>query len=456
MSTRTGSRVIVIGAGVAGLTAALRLARAGVKVTLLTKGVGGLQLSQGTVDVLGYAPERSLRSAESRVSKGRSSEESGASRLALRATSATDARVTDPLAAVAELADADPKHPYAVIGVDAVRAGVEFLRAELPDLLVGEPDANLLFPTAVGAIRPTCLAQPSMLAGACVDGAQFAIVGLRRLKDFHPELIAGNLSRTPLPGGGRLTARPLTIDVPARAREVDSSGLTYARAFDDPEFRARFAAELRPDLKPGETVGLPAVLGLKDPNAWRHLADLLDHPVFEIPLPPPSVPGMRLNNALLAAAWAAGVRVVNGSFVDTPVVRDGRLVSVSIEAAGAPRAFTGDAFLLATGGFESGALTLDSYGEVTERIFGLPLAGLDAGPLLHGDYWGAEQPLFLAGVAVDPSMRVASPDGSTVPGNLWAAGGILAGAVRWKEKSGEGIAVASAVKAADAIAKELA
>ena len=50
------SRVIVIGAGVAGLTAALRLARAGLNVTLLTKGVGGLQLSQGTVDVLGYSP----------------------------------------------------------------------------------------------------------------------------------------------------------------------------------------------------------------------------------------------------------------------------------------------------------------------------------------------------------------------------------------------------------------
>ncbi len=448
------SRVIVIGAGVAGLTAALRLARAGVNVTLLNKGIGGLQLSQGTVDVLGYSP--------------------------------TDpkTRVANPLAAVAELSDADPKHPYHAIGVDAVRAGVTFLQDELGDqLLAGEVGANHLLPTAVGAIRPTCLAQPSMLAGACVAGARFAIVGLRRLKDFHAELIAGNLSRTVLPDGGSLGARSLIVDLPARAREVDSSGLSYARAFDDPEFRAAFAAELGPQLRPGETVGLPAVLGLKDLSAWQDLAERLGHPVFEIPLPPPSVPGMRLNGALTAAARAAGVRIVNGSFVGSPVSADGRLLSVSIEAAGAPRAFTGDAFVLATGGFESGALTLDSYGQVTERVLNLPLAGPTGSPLSHGDHhsslrssspstgsgvrasshtallnrdWAAEQPLFSVGVAVDSSMRVVAPDDSPVPSNVWAAGGLLAGAVRWREKSGEGIAVGSAVKAADAIVKELA
>ncbi|HRA06267.1 MAG TPA: FAD-binding protein, partial [Propionicimonas sp.] len=52
------SRIIVIGAGLAGLVAANRLADAGAKVTLLTKGLGGLQLGQGTIDVLGYRPQR--------------------------------------------------------------------------------------------------------------------------------------------------------------------------------------------------------------------------------------------------------------------------------------------------------------------------------------------------------------------------------------------------------------
>ena len=41
---------VVIGAGLAGLAASIRLAQRGAKVTLVTKGIGGLQLGQGTID----------------------------------------------------------------------------------------------------------------------------------------------------------------------------------------------------------------------------------------------------------------------------------------------------------------------------------------------------------------------------------------------------------------------
>jgi len=416
------SRVIVIGAGLSGLVAANRLAGTGVGVTLLTKGIGGIQLGQGTIDVLGYAPDR----------------------------------VTNPVLTLSAVASARPSHPYASIGAEAVHTGIEYLKGLLPDLLVGDAEANYQLPTAVGAIRPTCLVQPSMVAGNVSDGARLAIVGLRRLKDFHPKLVAENLARTPLPDGGRLDARPVMVDVPARDGEVDSSGLVYARAFDDPAFRDRFAAALKPQLAEGETVGLPAVLGLKDRGAWKDVSEKLGHPVFEIPLPPPSVPGMRLNETLTALAKAAGVRIVNGTRVVSARVEDGVVKGVTMATAGAPREFTGEAFVLATGGFESGALAMDSYGTVTETLFGLPLQGLDDGPLVHGDYWGAEQPLFSVGVRVGRDMRVVDAAGVVVHSNLFAAGGIIGGSSRWAEKSGDGIAVGSAVRAADSIVEVLA
>ena len=49
--------VVVIGAGLAGLAAAIKAADAGLSVTLITKGIGGIQLGTGTVDILGYRPE---------------------------------------------------------------------------------------------------------------------------------------------------------------------------------------------------------------------------------------------------------------------------------------------------------------------------------------------------------------------------------------------------------------
>ena len=417
------SRVVVIGAGLAGLTAASRLAEGGAEVTLLSKGIGGLELGQGTIDVLGYSPDR----------------------------------VTNPVLTLSALASSLPGHPYAAIGAAGVHAGVGYLKGLLgPELLVGDAEANYQLPTAVGAIRPTCLVSPSMVAGHANPGLKLVIVGLRRLKDFPPKLIAENLARTTLPDGGRLTARHLSIDVAARENEVDSSGLTYARAFDDPAFRSSVAAMLRPLLQDGETVGLPAVLGLNDLTAWSDLAEKLGHPVFEIPLPPPSVPGMRLNHALIAAAKAAGVRMVPGSRTVGFRETDGVIKGVSIAAAGAPREFKADVFLLAAGGFESGALELDSYGTVSETLFGLPLAGLDGGPLVHGDYWGPEQPLFRVGVRVGGDMRVLDGAGLVVHPNLYAAGGVIGGTSRWSEKSGDGIALGSAVLAADSILKEMA
>ena len=91
------SRVVVIGAGLAGLTAASRLAAGGASVTLLSKGIGGLQLGQGTIDVLGYTPDR----------------------------------VTNPVLTLAAVASSRPEHPYAVIGAAGVHTGIEYLKGLL-------------------------------------------------------------------------------------------------------------------------------------------------------------------------------------------------------------------------------------------------------------------------------------------------------------------------------------
>ena len=419
------SRVVVIGAGLAGLTAALRLARTGQSVTLATKGPGGLQLSQGTIDILGYSPER----------------------------------VTRPLEAIASLPD---EHPYASIGADEVAAAVIWLGQQLgPELLTGDPSTNLHLPTAVGALRPTALAQPSMVAGdarslsaheergGVSKGLTYAVVGVRQVKDFPADLIAGNLARTTAPDGTRLAANSAWIDLQARPGEADPSPLTYARSMDDEAFAATFARAVAKAAGKGDVVAVPAVLGIRRRGVWQQVQDIVGRPVCEIPLPPPSVPGLRLYEALLALVRAAGVRFIQGSHVTGFTPDGGRVASVTLAAAGGPRELAADAVVFAPGGFESGALSVDSYGTISEPVFGLPLTATDAGELITEKYWGPH-PLFEVGVRVDEAGRPVGERG-VAHENLYVAGGIIAGAERWRDKSGDGVAVATAIRAADHI-----
>lgn len=462
--------VVVIGSGLAGLTAAARLAGQGKKVTLVTKGLGGLQLGQGTIDLLGYYPSPDHDGgAPSRQFVG------------------------SPL----ELIDSIDKnqdgsdHPYRHFSADDVRDAVAWFKGIMGDeLVVGDGERNYRLPTAVGALRPTALPQPTMLQGE-PDGRPMVLVGFDRLKDFYPDLIAENLRRQTGPDGKPIQARALHIDLVVDEAEMDTSGIHFARALDRPETREQLCELLRPLLKDTgrpspdgsalpqgdprnlEVVGFPAVLGLSDRNAFRDIAQRLGHDVFEIPIQPPSVPGMRFNEHLTRMVKAGAtspeqvalqpgqtgapageaVRVIVGApiigfDVDHQVDED-RLASVTVASAGHPRKIAAREFILATGGFESGSLLMDSYGNVSERVFDLPLVGIE-GDMIHGDYWGKDQPLFKAGARVDAQMRPLDADDKPVYSNLHVAGGIIAGAVRWREKSGDGIALVTGLRAADA------
>ena len=155
-------------------------------------------------------------------------------------------------------------------------------------------------------------------------------------------------------------------------------------------------------------VGFPAVLGLKDRDAWKDIARRLSHEVFEIPLLPPSIPGMRINETLTQMVRDLGARYIIGSEVTGLSARDGRVESVTINSAGSDTIITAKHFIYAGGGFESGTLNVDSYWKVKERAFDLPLV-IPEGPLVHEDYWGPNQPLFEVGVRVECCLLYKNP-----------------------------------------------
>ena len=403
---------VVIGAGTAGLVAGVRLAEGGARVCVLSKGVGSTHLAPGTIDVLGYGP----------------------------------GRVSSPGAALEEFAAAHPEHPYALLGADAVAEAVRWFGECVAAgplagyRYVGGLEHNVLLPTAVGALRPSALVPETMAAGDASSAlGHVCLVGTRALRDFHASLCASNLARA------GVTARSVEVEI--ETDRADQNALGLSRQFDDPAWRAAFAARLALKLQADERVGLPAMLGIRDPHGvWSDLEHRLGRPVFEIPTLPPSVPGMRVYEILRSALRRAGGRLVLGAEVVSAERSGSRVVSVATRSAGHDARYAAPWFVLAAGGFGSGAIELDSRWATHERVFGLPLQGVPAvdQPRFVGDYL-AEQPMARVGVAVDSQLRATGAE------NVLVAGAALPGAVSWREGSGEGIALASGSHAAQMV-----
>jgi glycerol-3-phosphate dehydrogenase subunit B len=302
---------------------------------------------------------------------------------------------------------------------------------------VGDLEHNHLLPSAVGVLRPSALVPETMAEGDMRRREAVCIVGTPALRDFHAALCAANLE------AAGIAARAVEIEL--EVERADANALGLARRFDDPAFRSAFAAQLTPLLHGDERVGLPAVLGLRDPHgAWADLQRRLGRGVFEVPTLPPSVPGMRAFEALRAALRAAGGRIVLGSEVIGAGRDGGRVASVTAHAAGHDVHYHARWFVLATGGFASGGIALGSDWVTRETALGLPLRGIPnpGEPRFVSDYL-AEQPMARVGVAVDGSLRAEGAE------NVLVAGAALPGAVPWREGSGEGIALASGHRAAE-------
>jgi glycerol-3-phosphate dehydrogenase subunit B len=409
--------VLVVGGGLAGLTAALRLTQDGLRVVVVAKGVGATHLTGGTVDVLGYAPER----------------------------------VDSPRAALPELVASRPDHPYALLDVELVERSLDWF-AEAAGALgyQGSLDENLLLPSAAGARRPTALAPASMASGDLRAPPRLLVAGFQALKDFYPAYVADNLT---LAG---IEARATVLAASPRPGEADVNGLVYAAALDaDDGFRRCLAEEIGARVEPGESVGLPAVLGLeRAPEVWRELQDRIGAPVFEIPTLPPSVPGMRVHRRLSDALRGARARSILGAVAVGAETTNGRVDAVVVQDAARRRSYRARAFVLATGGIASGGLELELDGDLREPVLGLPVAGaLDGSPFTAGAL--DPQPLSRAGLAVDEELRPVEPGGKVVYDNVHAVGAMLAGAEPWREKSGDGISVASGIRAAEAISERL-
>jgi glycerol-3-phosphate dehydrogenase subunit B len=415
--------VIIIGAGLAGLMAAEVAQEKGARVLILARGMGSLPLTSGCIDGLGYFP------------------------------SSSPVPVSSPLTALGRFRDFHSQHPYSKLGQARILSALNRFKdlarsGAIP--YAGEFDSNFLIPTALGTFHPTCLVPETMKNGLLSLPGRVLLLGFEGLKDFSACLAEQNLNLLQAQGRIATSFRAETLADPGWG-EKPLNSLNLARAFDEQEFRDRLARQVQPLLKGREKLGMPAVLGFRySYQAWTDLQTRLGTEIFEIPLPPPSIPGLRLYNLMRARLQEKGVRILIGLSALKPILEKGEIQGIALGETRKSPVYRACAYVLATGKFVGGGLDAQRN-RIFETLFDLPV---QYPPNRKGWFntqllTAAGQPFNSFGVEVNEDLQPVDPAGKVVYRNLFAAGGILAHADSMAEKSGGGVAIATGYAAGE-------
>ena len=419
---------IIIGGGIAGLTCGIKCARAGLHCAILSSGVSALHFSTGSIDLLSYDPDKKV--------------------------------VYAPLEFLPTFIAAHPEHPYAKCGPDTIEAALFFLRDEIGhegfELCCNERD-NHFHVTSLGTLKPTFFSQRSVFNELIKAGfarkLKVAIITIEGFRDFYPVITADNLARNKLfkdieivTGSIRLSEFWRTRKNPHEFRSID-----IARLFDSGRYLDEVAGQILQIAGDAKFVGMPAFFGISSySRVLKKLEAMTGRMIYEIPTLPPSILGMRLDNALksrfaaLGGVYIAGDRVVGGN------VKGGRVRHIHTKNYGDIKLHARH-FVLATGSFFSGGMT-SRFNAMQEPVFNLAMSYTQGRNTWYSpDFFDADSHPFLEfGVRSDTELHPFDNSGARIE-NLFCAGAILSHYDPVKEGSGSGVAISTGYKAAEQI-----
>lgn len=402
--------VVIIGAGISGLSAALSAVKEGKKVIVVSKGLGNLYSSSGYIDVLGYYPIKN------------------------------NEPILKPKKALNALVKENPKHPYSLVKDHLELAVDEFFKVteEINLPYVGSLEKNMMMPTAIGSLVPTTI-YPKSNDKDILKASKIVVVGIKELIDFYPNLVCDNLKNEL-----KAEIKAVTIDLGLKVtREFNSHDL--ALAMEKKEVRNRFIKQIKNLKIENSLVLLPAILGVfKARKIIDEVQNELKIDILEIPTLPPSVMGFRLAEGLMNYLKSQGVEFLLGNpVIDTDCEGD-LCTEIGIQStSGRIKKIEGRSFILATGGVLGEGLEV-SPNAIKEGIFSLPV------DYKHNDkksFFGLEEdPHATCGVVVNECLQPVQ-NGKIVLKNVYIAGATLRGYDPFIEKSGNGVALVSGYKA---------
>jgi glycerol-3-phosphate dehydrogenase subunit B len=331
-----------------------------------------------------------------------------------------------------------PEHPYSKLNYEkieqALSSFLSIFQSQYPFQMIDHE--NCLIPTGAGTYRPTYLIPSTMTAAISPKNEKMLIVGFKGFKDFYADYVADQLK-----------CRGIVIPLSEFSGQ-EMTATAIARLLERGPFREALGKQVKKQMVGESRIGFPALLGIRDPlRVKKHLEEIIGVEVFEIPILPPSIPGMRIFRRFKEWLIQRGVTFLLGHSVSRVNLNEKRCESVEVSHPPLSQSYSADRVILATGRFIGGGLTADEE-KIYEPVFNLPVVQ----PKSRADWFSnsflSNHPIYRSGILVDSSFRAVDQQRKQLLDNVWIAGSILAGHDCIQEKSREGIEIATGYWAA--------
>jgi glycerol-3-phosphate dehydrogenase subunit B len=420
-----GYDCIVIGGGLSGLTCGIKLASEGVRVAVISSGMNALHFSSGSIDVFGYTQSGS--------------------------------KIRKPFDHIESLAGASPEHPYSRIGAKAVRDSMDFFREEVAKaglVMNHERDENHVRATGMGVMKVTFLSQEGVynqkLKEAVARREKIAVLNFYGYRDYYAALTVQQLKKYPALKDTEIVTGEISLPFYTGTQKNlhEFRSIDLARVFDTEKYLPRIAGEIVKKAQGARIVSLPAFIGIENfSRIHTRLEELTGSLIYEIPTLPPSILGLRLDNALRSRFAFYGGEYSAADKVIAGTVENGRLAHIrteNYEGTMHKAAF----FVMSTGSFFSGGLR-STFNSLDEPIFGLKINA----PQSRREWYSQKffdkksHPFLSYGVETDGELHPTLQDGNCIE-NLFCTGAILSDYDPVQEGSGGGVAVSTGYFAA--------
>ncbi len=402
---------IIIGGGLSGLLSGIALAREGRKVAVLSAGQSALHFSSGSFEF---------------CSRGLS-----------------------PLEGAQEMSE---EHPYRLFTREELEhyaeQGTELLR-KAGIKVHGSCNHNHWRISPIGIFKPAWLTlddYPRVADPEQLPWRKVLLVNIEGYLDFFPKFIAAALEKR------KVESRIITLSTPEletlRKATTEMRAANIARTMQGSVLEA-VARQINQQIGDADQVLMPAVVGLFDTKSVDELRRLVQVPLHFIPTIPASVPGIRTQMQLCEYFRMLGGTYILGDNVVSGTLEGGRLQSITTTNHDDVE-WRADHFILASGNlFSHGVIAAPNH--IYEPIFGLDIVADEGRTEWYDKDLYASQPYMKYGVKFDRELHP-SIEGRTVE-NLYVVGSLLAGQNAIEEGTGAGVAITTALLAADKILK---